>query len=90
MLFQYLRNIFFSEPDTLKKAWNSTAIQENVTNLITDIKGNPGPEFLAASMIERTLQKSYFISYVSYISCPDKYILQSPKALQVIKLHLIT
>lgn len=53
--------MFVSDPDTLKPDWKSAATPDNIlTNLITDVKGNPGPRFLAAFLTERTLQKVLF------------------------------
>lgn len=82
---------FFSDPSMLKPAQKSIAAYDTtLCSQTADTKGNPQPRFLTASLNERLLWQFYFISYVSYISCPDKWMLQSPKALQVIKLPLIT
>lgn len=67
-----------------------TACGTTLCSQTAHTKGDPQPRFLSAALTERIPWQFYFISYVSYISCPDKCTLQSPKALQVIKLPLIT
>lgn len=89
-MFEENGDFFFSDPNALKPDQKSVTTYDSIfTSLTTDTKGNLEPQFLAASLTKRTLQ-FYFISYVSYTSCPDKCVLQSPKALEVIKLPLIT
>lgn len=68
---------FFSDPNALKADQKSVTTYDSIfTSLTTDTKGNLEPQFLAASLTERTLQ-FYFISYVSYTSCPDKCVTKS-------------